>query len=201
MKYKKIFAIFFAISLLTLSVRAKAYEVLNCQYWYSDSNSVGRWAFSPTITSVKLNDNEAFGFVSAYLYAKDAWNNAGISLAHTSSTSANIVCYGGTASEIYERTGFSLSDTTTGLTSYSSTMYKYLNYNGTQYNLRNMSRATVMIKDRGATLNQYKKTTMHEMGHALGWMGHSSYSTDVMYASSSSVTTLSFRDIWQILQF
>ncbi len=39
-----------------------------------------------------------------------------------------------------------------------------------------------------------KKTYLHEAGHSLGWLGHSSNSNDIMYPISSSVKKLTSRD-------
>lgn len=52
----------------------------------------------------------------------------------------------------------------------------------------------IYIKDNSRTLNEYKKTATHELGHSLGWKGHSSNSNDIMYGTASSVTNLTSRD-------
>ena len=50
------------------------------------------------------------------------------------------------------------------------------------------------IVDDNRTLNQYKHTATHELGHALGWKGHSPNSADVMYAYSNGIIFLTNRD-------
>lgn len=51
------------------------------------------------------------------------------------------------------------------------------------------------------TFNNYLNICLHEMGHALGWYGHSSSSSDVMYkAIRSNNTSLTNRDINHIRQ-
>ena len=50
------------------------------------------------------------------------------------------------------------------------------------------------IIDKDRTTDQYKKTCTHELGHALGWAGHSSNTSDIMYSAGSSVTSLTSRD-------
>ena len=58
------------------------------------------------------------------------------------------------------------------------------------------------LSDEGlpSSLSNYINIATHEMGHLLGWYGHSTVSSDVMYSSPSSVVTLSNRDIRHILQ-
>lgn len=56
------------------------------------------------------------------------------------------------------------------------------------------------IIDKEYTLNQTKKTCTHELGHALGWIGHSGTSSDIMYQSGSSITSLTYRDIQHLSQ-
>ena len=48
--------------------------------------------------------------------------------------------------------------------------------------------------------NKYKGIAMHEMGHVLGWLAHSTTSTDVMYDIPNSVTSLTTRDKDHITQ-
>ena len=48
----------------------------------------------------------------------------------------------------------------------------------------------------------YSKTATHELGHALGYAGHSTTKGDIMYTSSTSNTTnaLTTRDINHLKQ-
>lgn len=47
-----------------------------------------------------------------------------------------------------------------------------------------------IVKRSDGTLAKYKNTATHELGHLLGWAGHSSKNTDIMYAQENGVTTL-----------
>ena len=51
-----------------------------------------------------------------------------------------------------------------------------------------------------SSLSNYINVATHEMGHLLGWYGHSTYSSDIMYSSPTSVVSLSNRDIRHISQ-
>ena len=65
-----------------------------------------------------------------------------------------------------------------------------------------MQRAIVYIPDTesGSFDNHYYGTFLHEMGHAIGWLGHSTVSADVMYTYSNGVIVLTQRDKLQVLQ-
>ena len=90
-----------------------------------------------------------------------------------------------------------LSDSLSGLTSMNYSQYAYLNYNGSTKMLKKMISASVFIIDNGRTEAKYNKTFTHELGHALGWLGHSSRTNnnlDIMYAYSSTVQNLTYYD-------
>ena len=50
------------------------------------------------------------------------------------------------------------------------------------------------IINKGLGIDAQKKTFTHEVGHALGWFGHSAGNTDVMYAYGSQYLYLTMRD-------
>jgi len=58
----------------------------------------------------------------------------------------------------------------------------------------------IFTRDEGRSTNLITATAVHELGHALGWEGHSRISTDVMYwqASSSTLGTVEARHLRQI---
>lgn len=191
------------VSISLNSVKAYAYNVFEVTYWYSNSSSVAIWASTPTMTRKNLGNNSSFPFTTAYNHAYSKWTSAGMSITNNGAgTSGNIAVHGGTRAQILAYNGEEIPSNYTGLTVGASTMYAYLNYNGITKNLKKqLSQQKVYIIDDDRTLNQYKKTTTHEVGHALGWLGHSSNSSDIMYSGASSVTSLTIRDKRHILQF
>jgi predicted Zn-dependent protease len=103
--------------------------------------------------------------------------------------------FGGTYLQL--KTEFpSLGSNNTGQAIYSRTLYTYTNYvDMTIYVYKQLSGSKAcVVQISGRTTNQYKKTMTHEIGHLLGWSGHSSNSNDIMYSSGSSITTLTLRD-------
>lgn len=191
------------IMALILSLKTVcAYNELDINYWYSNSNEVAFWSSVPNAYALKLNSNYSFAFDGAFSHARTQWNGAGVVSAWTTlMNAANIMCYGGTYSQIYSYTGVNVPITDSGLTSATSVFSFYLNWIGqTKYLYRNTS-ATVYIVDLGADQDHLFKTFTHELGHAMGWEGHSSEPTDVMYAYSSGITTLTDRDKDHLSQF
>ncbi len=191
------------IVLVFSSITAYAYSTIEIFYWYSNGSNIGHWTSTPTISNKKLNSNTSFYFSEGYTTARTQWSSAGISTTNVGTgTSGNIKCYGGTAAQLVAELGKPASDFdgVYGITYYSSSLQYYLDYYGTTKYLRTISSAKVCILDKGRNLPQTKKTFMHEVGHALGWFGHSVDSEDVMYGSGSSVDALTNHDKLHLLQ-
>ena len=168
---------------------------LSC--WYSDSDSIARWDKSSiTVYTNKLNSNGSFYFSMGMYFGCGKWEDAlGITVSSSSyDTSAPIKFYGGTVEEINAYGDFSIDSSINGLTRYTISQegnWKYCNASKTGYLI---SSAIGCIVDNGRNSNEYEKTCAHELGHALGWQGHSHNSSDIMYAYGSSVTSLTTRD-------
>lgn len=202
---KKAAAILTACVLLCVYVlNSYAYNTLQVFYWHSNSNNVGHWASTPTISSINYSTSANFYYLAAYPHATAQWSSAGISTSPDGwSWSSNIICRGGTITQLVNNVPNLTYDQLigkSGLTLYTSNMDAYLDYYGVQKYRYQMTAATVLIIDCGETLNEEKKTFTHELGHALGWIGHSNVSSDIMYYATSSVTSLTTNDKEHLVQ-
>lgn len=128
-----------------------------------------------------------------------------MSLSPTSTAvSSSIRFYGGTVAQIEAQTDLTYISGTTGRTVFRGSYEEGTwIYNGTAIAGWVITGVDGYIVDSGTanTINKNKNTCTHELGHALGWRGHSSNSQDIMYSAISEVTTLTQRDIdhlWQV---
>lgn len=196
------------IATVLISQLASAYSIIPIEYWYSNDSKVGHWTSIPEITKIKFNDNSSFYFNFGYANARSQWASAGIQTTDNgSSPSCVIVCFGGTASELIAL-GFVTSGTLNGVNGYTRitdnnlSLDAYLGYNNTQKILYELvPTIPVFIVDNGSSLSQTSNTFIHEVGHALGWLGHSTQSSDIMYSYGTEITTLSTRDRLHLSRF
>ena len=180
---------------------AIAYEEID--YWYSNEDSIGTWVSIPTIRgkflgcsfSAPLMENY---FNNAFNHSRQEWASAGINTTfHFGTiTSANIACYGGTRTQIQVETGVYVDTMYAGLTTYSCSFLAYLSYGGAIKKLYKMSTGVkVLLPYRPGVAEQgYKNVMLHELGHALGWIGHSTNNGDVMYSFENGNIYLTLRD-------
>lgn len=182
----------------TLSITALAATNLGTlSYWYSDSDKIARWDKSSINVNIsKLNSNASFYFINGIGHGCNQWDDTlGITLKYGSSyTSAPIKFYGGTKDEVSAYGDFTISSSTNGVTQRTLSVEGTWKYGNTSKDGYLLSSAIGCIIDKDHTTDEYKKTCTHELGHALGWVGHSSNSSDIMYSSGSSVTSLTTRD-------
>lgn len=170
-------------------------------YWESDSSEIRRWSSIPsTIYTQKLNSNGSFYFLMGMVHGIDEWKSSSAlncsmtDSQATTSSSTKVIFYGGTKAELDALGIFSLTSSNTGLTNTTSSSEGTWTYGSTTKDGKLISKVRGCIVDKSRTTDQYKNTSTHELGHGLGWAGHSSNSSDVLYASATSITSLTTRD-------
>lgn len=152
----------------------------------------------------KLNTNNSFEFYAGCLYAKNQWKPAlGINFTDTVlMSSANLKMYGGSASDL-RKIGFT-PGSENGLTWDDPDTLPLLvqmgMYNGVEYPIYRVYTTKTYVVDKNQASNQVRNTCTHEMGHALGWYGHSIYGGDVMTEYANTVQGLTPHDIGQLAQ-
>lgn len=201
MKMNRNFMIIFLVSMLLVSNAAyksadAANKYVKIKSWYSDSITVGYWSFSPYVSFTNLNNS--FEISSYVNNAVTKWRSAGISSYITvSPANADIRAFSGTRAQL-NAMGMNYDSSTNGLTVWNSSK-ETGSTNGAR-KIRKLSRVTMSVcKEAGK--NYYKNVTMHELGHALGWMGHHKSSKAIMYKySKKNVVSISTEDKKQLKQ-
>ena len=185
-----------------LTITAHASGVLN--YWYSNGPRITSWEKSSIdVYTISLNSSFISMLNNAVTNGVNEWSSASIPVSKTTSYySAEIKIYGGLLAEI-QAIYPAFSSTSSGLCEYASSTYDETYYIApdyaiikTGYTFNSSSQAKIYIRQFTGTRDweRYYKTATHEIGHGIGWNGHSIYSTDVMYAYSSMIYELTNRD-------
>ena len=188
-------------------------SALEC--WKSGSSNVRSWAKYPTVYSNLIGTHSNFYFYSGVTLAKSQWQGAlSITLNSASESASQIQCYGASLDDLAEDYGVRFSEGILGLTTsstYPSTAKSYT-WGGTTKEHRLLAGSKIYIPSQvirngqRVTLTSYEqyRTIIHEFGHALGYDGHSSISSDIMFASNSTSNTnytLTENDIAHLKQF
>lgn len=181
----------------------------NLSYWANvESSIIGHWPTPPTIYKEKLDPSPSFTFYEGYTTARNLWSNTlELSMTETSDeSSANIKVYGGTGDQLRAR-NFNVTNGQAGLTVYTDTdLTGYYLYNGSARIHYNMVKADICIvsdymQDGSTpTASQYANTCIHEFGHAMGFFGHASSESAVMYYATNGATQLESLEKNHLLQ-
>lgn len=184
-------------------VYAEHYGIVT--HWYSDSSKVSFFEDDIKIKYIPMNMYFPQGD-NAYTNAVAKWNVVDY-ISITPVISGNQITFcSGTMSELknYDSDFSGISSSDTGYMVGSSTLAGTITYQQsttvTKYVYENIWSKGCVINKGGRTTIEYNKTGMHELGHCIGWNGHSSISSDVMYSYGSSVTDLTTRDKTHISQ-
>ena len=175
---------------------------------YSDLDYISKWDSTPDVCSYNFSSSTTFGslFNAAKTHAINQWSNAGISLNSLSSfdSYADIIIFGGTLDYLNNTIGLSIGDDADGITYFNASQQYVIMYGAiTKVGKVFTDTVSVFIIDNTrncSSQNYISSTATHELGHALGWMGHAP-SGNVMYAYSNSVTILQNPDKLHLYQY
>ena len=171
-----------------------------------ESNFVGHWLYDPSVYYINLSNDESFYFEEGIVEGISKWNTALETNVSTvqSSSNADIIVVGGSTDDFREAFQWYIPDGTLGYTEWG---FAYLgHYTSNTYNSpvkldAAMLDATVLILQcPGRTNNEYVNACTHELGHALGFFGHTSSSTAIMYSHGHSGVTLARSEINHLAQ-
>ena len=194
---------------LTFSAEVRVYPLLTnkgtLSIWSSaERDIIGYWESPPTIHKNKIGNDGSFYFNIGYNNAVAQWSDAlEWSFATVAQNDADIVVHGGTRTELEVLMGDSfnyLTAFTAGITFYDYDVVGYYQYQGNIKLHAKMNSATIYIPDDGRTADEYRNILTHELGHALGYIGHSASASDIMYPYVSTIYDLSTRDINHLRQ-
>ena len=156
-------------------------------YWYSDSDAAGTWAtstipvfVSSNLSTPSLSESNIESYVST---AFNSWSCTGISHYISSSGLYSKICI--LASSRSEATiNHGLPSDAIGATSYSRDLVGSLYYRSSEKSHYIINSANIILVECAAnsSTSGAKKTTVHEIGHALGCFGH--------YENGNIMTTL-----------
>lgn len=188
---KKTITTVLVIMLLTFSVFAAAI-IGTLTYWYSDGSSIGYWT---TARKINLNADSSASTTAAQ-NAATQWTNAGISSSWVAS-GQNIVMFSYPYATCVQLNS-SISTEDAGFTVTYQSYVGDFDYNSTYKRGYEIVLANVYVITDAST--NFIGGSAHELGHAFGWQGHSSNSSDVMYPYNNTPTTLTTRDKNQLNQ-
>ncbi len=191
------------------------------EYWNDDEKNteIGYWETSPRVYKENMYQMHGFDFDGIVDSAISQWNDAlDISISYISSSEtendADIRFYGGIASDVSPKVEYNINYGVLGVTTYKDLeVVGFYEYNDEIVDLIKISEANVGVVymetyteyplSHPLTNNDFIKTGTHELGHALGFMGHVVYETNnraIMQQGFLSIHQLTPVDINHLLQ-
>jgi len=176
--------------------------------WHSEVSVVGFWRGTINIQTRTIREQPSgFDFASRMNVARDAWGNAlGVSFNSVSNgtsvaSNANIRAYGGTKSNVQDELGVIFPSDWVGAAIgpdlvHDQDRFEYI----ATIRAGGSDRRVIRFTGTGANANIMAvfsgnndiatMIAMHELGHSLGYWGHSQNSSDIMFYRAHSSTTL-----------
>lgn len=162
------------------------YTVLD--YWSMDVNQIAYWNYNPKIYKVSRCNANDFYFSESVACALEQWESAlSISINETYVESeADICCYGGLRGSFASEVGLNVVNDPETLavtlsaargTAVATTMWGHT----PKYIFQNVFERVYLFAD-GYSIDVQKLLATHEIGHALGYMHHSTNNSHVMYS-------------------
>lgn len=213
---RKILIVAVLLTVFTTAISAVVPETVlgELSYWYAESsrNDIYRMKVYPKVAwQVMSGGTFSQSNIDSYTeYAVEEWSGNGMTMSETSNFGeANIYVYAGTynAMKVIDP---EIKNGDAGHTyrvhPYGEGKWQYGWYSYKDGYVCNTSKIVILWDDEsGNTLytNQviYKNIILHEIGHTLGWDGHSTNTGDVMHTeANSSKLTLTNRDVNHVKQ-
>ena len=191
-------------------VHAKTY--LDTLYvWHSDISVISKWEcsyFNISAVNMQVNGTGFYTyFIQGMLNAASEWSSVIGSYPIVSgydSNTATFKVYGGTPTELATLNDFDSNDFSSGVYGVTKDIIEpsylgdYRYYDGSSYTdicgQKKESVLSCVVNWTGVSENRVKCSCLHETGHALGWEGHSTGTSDVMTSSPTDLTSLTNSD-------
>ena len=176
---------------------AAAANLGTLSYWNSDGSDIGHWTATRKVYVKNLNQSGNFDPSSYLGFGVYLWSGSAGIRCDLSGTASNhvIAAYGGTKNELVDTGVFKKEDldgNTVGFCSYTErTLEGTYTYNGNNKSCYLATKATIALVElsgKDKTYRQYYKTAAHELGHALGYYGHSPTQYEIMYPTVYDAT-------------
>jgi len=173
----------------------------NLSYWYSNETKIGYLSNRNVWAKNMSGGFSDADFLKYYNYARNEWSsNAGISTYGSNEASTSTInWYAGKVADLTE-----LEPSLANKAAVTANTEVYVgahSYNGTAKNNYRISKAKIYTPTYWYNFDtDNKEMFAHEMGHAIGWLGHSAVSSDLMHGSYGGPAAVTTRDVNHIKQ-
>lgn len=199
MKPQILIPLILALSIITFAgVNAVAVNPPNISVWYSDADYASFVSGSAPIREILLDNTLGKGH-DAFLTAVRQWDaTLPIDVVSDLALPSRFDMYLGKRSQLVAYEPDLLNTSKTGLAVHKNGKVATTLYNGRLKTINEVYSGTAYVVTDDRLPKAINKTALHELGHVIGWGGHSPVSTDVMYSQASSNDVLSYRDKYHL---